>query len=334
MFPHRTRLNCAQVVNIVGAKLQAVAMRRSKLPENLPLPAFTLAEAKALGVSRSRTVALDLLAPSRGLRRFTSSEPDALSSIRSHLAVTPGGFASHFTAARLWDIPLPAWAEAQGEIDISRRNLLAAPRRKGVIGHRLRIDREEVTLHQGLWLTTPARTWQDLAPLLTEQDLVVAGDFLVRSRQRDFSTPRAALCSIDDLLDRLRPRAGGTLRCRVAAAMVRPGVDSPQETRLRLALVSSGLPEPTVNHSLDDEFDGHPIRWADLAYVEHKIVIQYEGDQHRSRGQFAADIARDEDWQRAGWTVIRLTSADLHDGAAYAVAKVRAGLLRSGWLPN
>lgn len=308
-------------------------MRRSLLPENLPLPAFTLAQARNLGVPRSRSTAQDLELPSRGLRVLKTAEPDLPALVRSLLALTPGCFASHLTAAKLWRIPLPVWAENRTEIDIARRRPAAAPRRKGVNGHRLRITREEITLQNGVWLTTPARTWRDLATLLNEEDLVVAGDFLVRSRQRDFGEPRKALCTLAELTEMLPERAQANVLRRTAAAKVRSGVDSPQETRLRLRLVDAGLPEPAVNHSLDDPFDGHPIRWADLAYLDNKIVIQYEGDHHRSREQLATDIARDDDWQRAGWTVVRLTSADLQAEGAYAVAKVRAALVRSGWQP-
>lgn len=216
-------------------------------------------------------------------------------------------------------------------IDISRKNPAQRPRRRGVLGHQLRIEREEIILRDGIWLTTPARTWCDLASLLAEEDLVVAGDFLVRSRTRDFSEHRKALCTVAELTTLRLPRARANALRRAAAAKVRLGVDSPQESRLRLCLVRAGLPEPLVNHSLDDDFDGRPLRWADLAYPEYKIVIQYEGDHHRSRKRLAADIARDEDWQRAGWTVVRLTSGDLQAAGIYAVAKVRAALLRSGW---
>ncbi|WP_145962040.1 hypothetical protein [Renibacterium salmoninarum] len=159
---------------------------------------------------------------------------------------------------------------------------------------------------------------------------MVAGDFLVRARSRDFGKHRKALCGVAELTELLPVRAKANVLRRAAAAKIRPGVDSPQESRLRLRLIAAGLPEPTVNHSLDDEIDGRPLRWADLAYINYKIVIQYEGDHHRSRNQLAADIARDDGWQHAGWTIVRLTAADLQAQGAYAVAKVRAALVRSG----
>ena len=39
----------------------------------------------------------------------------------------------------------------------------------------------------------------------------------------------------------------GCRLARRAASLAREGVDSPQETRLRLLLVLAGLPEPRVN---------------------------------------------------------------------------------------
>jgi very-short-patch-repair endonuclease len=47
----------------------------------------------------------------------------------------------------------------------------------------------------------------------------------------------------------------------------------------------------------------------DLVYVEYKLIIEYEGDQHRTdRNQWNADIDRHEDSARDKWTLIRVTS--------------------------
>lgn len=259
-------------------------------------------------------------------------EEDLVAQLRGYLALAPGCFISHVTAARLWNIPLPAWAKRRRDVDIARRRPATQLRREGVIGHRLRITREEITEHHGLWLTTPARTWRDLASSLSVEDLVVAGDYLIRERMRDFSRYQQALCSQSDLINGMLPHVPGSVRLRTAAQQIRPGVDSPQETRLRLRLIAGGLPEPVVNHPLEDPYDGRPLRWGDLAYPEFRIVVQYEGDHHRSSAHWALDITRDSDWHAAGWTVIRLLAADLRDSGLLAVAKVRAALLRAGWV--
>jgi hypothetical protein len=70
--------------------------------------------------------------------------------------------------------------------------------------------------------------------------------------------------------------------CRVArraASLAREGVDSPQETRLRLLLVLAGLPEPHVNLIIRGR-DGSWRRRYDLAYEQLRLIIEYDGRQH------------------------------------------------------
>jgi hypothetical protein len=54
------------------------------------------------------------------------------------------------------------------------------------------------------------------------------------------------------------------------------------------------------------------VRRVDLVYLAFKIIIEYEGDQHRTdRGQWNRDIDRHEDFVRGHWTLIRVTSERL-----------------------
>lgn len=135
-------------------------------------------------------------------------------------------------------------------------------------------------------------------PLL---DLVIAGDWSVRLKQ---TTP-----------DRLRARAAryrgrGALLARRAAGLVRFRVDSPQETGLRLCLVLAGLPEPETNITLGN--DGGPIGSPDLVLRALKVLLEYEGDQHRvNRTQWNIDISRAEEFQAERYAVVRVTALHL-----------------------
>lgn len=69
----------------------------------------------------------------------------------------------------------------------------------------------------------------------------------------------------------------------------------------------AGLPTPECNLIIGD--DQRPIGRVDLVYVAYKVIIEYEGDQHRTdRNQWNADIDRHEDFARDNWTLIRVTS--------------------------
>ena len=154
----------------------------------------------------------------------------------------------------------------------------------------------------GLPVTTAGQTFLDMASLVDGDELVVVGDHLVR--------PRGVL---DELAQVVADHPGGRFRGRAARALglVRPGVDSPQETRLRLAIVRFGLPEPEVNLVVRDA-GGEWLGRSELGYRRERVLIQYEGDVHRtSRRQWRKDIARDESYRADGWTVLRATADDV-----------------------
>ena len=105
--------------------------------------------------------------------------------------------------------------------------------------------------------------------------------------------------------------ARGARRIRRALELVRPRTDSPQETRLRLLLVAHGLPEPVVQHTIIDS-DGYFACTPDLAYVDAKIAIEYEGSHHQTDpAVYADDIMRRELMEAAGWLVIRVIADHL-----------------------
>lgn len=65
---------------------------------------------------------------------------------------------------------------------------------------------------------------------------------------------------------------------------------------------------PECNLIIGD--DQGPIGRVDLVCLTYKLIIEYEGDQHRTdRRQWNADIDRYEDIARDKWTLIRITSA-------------------------
>ena len=69
----------------------------------------------------------------------------------------------------------------------------------------------------------------------------------------------------------------------------------------------AGLPMPECNLVIGD--DQGPIGRVDLVYMAYRLIIEYEGDQHRTdRFQWNRDIDRQEFFTRAHWTLIRVTS--------------------------
>ena len=112
----------------------------------------------------------------------------------------------------------------------------------------------------------------------------------------------------------------GIRKARLALEQARVGADSAPETRLRLALEYAGLPEPQLN--VPTELSAGVVRQPDLAYPEQKVAVEYEGEGHSEAAQIVRDIAREEDFARAGWLLVRISKAP-H-------AERRAGRRRQG----
>jgi hypothetical protein len=98
---------------------------------------------------------------------------------------------------------------------------------------------------------------------------------------------------------------------------------------LRVCLVLSGLPEPECNLTLGT--NDFPIGRVDLVYMELKVIIEYEGDQHRTDfRQSDIDIGRQEEFAAAGWCVIRVTSTAMRYPRA-VVVRVHLALKAAGY---
>ena len=270
---------------------------------------FSVAAARAMGVPAGRLRASDLHSPFSGARSLTPT--DALRErCFAYLPVAPPRFAfSHVTAARLYGMALPSRLERERPLDVSVPLGSSHPRRRGIAAHRVAaLDVRDLA---GLPLLAPAPTWLQLARWLEPDELVVAGDSLVRRKGRltDLATLHAAVDAAT--------RARGVRSCRAALADIRPGTDSAQESRLRLEIVRAGLPEPVVGHTVHHEgaFVGTP----DLAYPLQRIAIEYQGSAHwRDEAAVAADIARREMFIRAGWRVLEVTASRLRNAGRVA----------------
>ncbi|MCI2957398.1 endonuclease domain-containing protein [Agromyces atrinae] len=224
-------------------------------------------------------------------------------------------FFSHATAAVLWGAPVPYTAlptvSVGTALHVSALRPDSRPRLDGVIGHTLSAKRTRVVELDGLRLTDPATTWAQLSTLVKLDDLIAAGDFFVTGEEpRGEPYPRA-LSTLGELREaRVRyGRTPGATLLREALPRVRFGPLSPRETLVRLRIVDAGLPEPELNWEVRDRF-GRVVALIDLAYPEHLVGIEYEGDGHRERDRFRADIHRRERLEDLGWTIVRLTADD------------------------
>jgi hypothetical protein len=292
-------------------------MRPRPLPRELRTRAFDVRAADRAGVSRERLRRRDLVRPTRSVRWHRARPPIGIDRIRAFRPVLlPRQFISHTSAAVLWELPVPI-AHRDGPVHVTSRLPAAQPRRTGVVGHRVEASRAAVRDRWGVPASTPATAWVECGSLLSLDDLVVLGDAIVT----------AARCrtTIDDLRAALeqRGRCRGARRLRAALALVRRGAASPQETRARLAVLRAGLPEPELQVEIRDD-RGRFVARVDMAFPRQRVVVEYEGDHHRTdQHQWATDVRRHREVGRLGWVVLRWTKSDLDDHLGETLAQLR-----------
>lgn len=307
----------------------------SQLPDQLASLPFTFQEAVDAGISRRRLRHPGLLWPSRGVRVPGGDDASRLAPrIRPYTLVTEFAAASHASAFLLWEFPgfLPGSDEPL--LHISRPDTVAIMRRPGVKGHRGQFFADEIENLAGLLVTSRVRTWLDCARKMSIEELTVVADHLLRIPRTDFegrSEPYATREALEDMLDRHKGTPG-IRKARVALERARVGSDSAPETRLRLALEDAGLPEPLLN--LPTELGAGVVRQPDLGYPEQKVAVEYDGEVHSEAAQIVRDIAREEDFARAGWILVRISKRHMERDARPAVAKIRSALLSRGWYPK
>lgn len=303
------------------------------LPEELQGRPFTVVDAERAGVSHKRLRHRGLHRLGRGIRSEGPTAELPLSvRVRPFIEVNERCAASHLTAAELLVLPRRQQKGAPDMFHVIRPEGSAHLNRPHVIVHRMKLFSDEVTTVDGIPVTTPERTWLDMAEMLTVDELVAMGDSCVRVPRPDFEDRDMPLCTLADLqrmIDRHKGKRG-LRKAKEAIKLIRVGSDSPQETLLRLAVLRAGLPEPELNVPIIGD-DGLRHHEPDLSYRKYRVGIEYEGDHHGDEGQIVRDIARSEKYAALGWTEVRISKRHMLNEAKPAVAKIRTALVQAGW---
>lgn len=297
--------------------------RRAVIPE-LSRP-LSREAALARGISPDRLRSKGLEHPFHGVYQEPAA-PDAdedpfLRLCRQAMArLREHQFLSHETALRVRGAP--AVGRARDAVHVSAHRPAREPRTVGIVGHRLGAREPATATFRGLRLESPARAWRQAALELEVDDAVVLGDFLVARRRR--------LATIDELSAEL-DEMGATRVVDEALSLIRVGSESPEETRLRLALLRGGLPEPQLNIDLYDRF-GRRIARGDIVFERWRVLVEYDGRQHaEDDAQFARDADRWDAIRDADWHLERVLRHQVRDGYGPVVERVRRALRAAGW---
>jgi very-short-patch-repair endonuclease len=187
--------------------------------------------------------------------------------------------------------------------------------RPGLRVHQGALAPDEVTVVDGVRLTTPVRTAYDLARRGPLVEAVVAVDTLSHRHRFD---PARVLAPARQWLG-----ARGSGRLPEVVRLANRLAESPMESRIRLAIVLGGLPCPVVQHPVG-------AYRLDLAYPGVRLGIEYDGAEHRTQERSLRDLDRQAWLTAAGWRIRRFRDRDVLSRPWRVLAGVREELVLIG----
>ena len=221
------------------------------------------------------------------------------------LAYGPDAVLSHRSAAAHWGI-----GQASYKIDVTtpkgRRS------RKTFRAHAARLQSEDRTVHDGIPVTTVARTIFDLAAQLSKDQLTYLVEEADRKQLLD-------LRKLDRAIAR-RPHAAGTKRLNEVLGAYRGPADtrSRLERDFRKLIAKAGLPEPQFNVLVA----GLTV---DVYWPQWKLVVELDGEPyHKTPSAFETDRIRDATLQKVDLRVLRVTGDRLDNTPGAVLADIRA----------
>jgi hypothetical protein len=297
-------------------------MARSELPQRLREGPFLLGDARRLGFTDEVVQGPRFRRVFRGVYvAADAADTVAVRAAAARLLVPASAIFSHQTAAELLDLPVPTDGLVHCTLPRGVRRAQVA----GIVAHQVTSMPAAMLTPQPagtLPITSPSRTFMDVAASLPLVELVILGDAMVRRGLVDLKTLRHEV--------RAATMVRGIVTARRAAGLVQSRVDSPMETRLRLLIVLAGLPPPEPGGEVLD-VDGQWIATVDLLYRAQRVVIEYDGLLHlTSRRKWLRDLATRDLLRDLGWEVIVVTSADVFATPLRTLLRIRDKLAARG----
>lgn len=226
------------------------------------------------------------------------------------LVLADGSAVTGRSAATLLGVPLAGPADP---VEVCAPESRQIPRRQGVRVRQYRGTCERPTNHDGVPVASPHRMAFDLAARACLPESVARLDAVARAGLLDPVAFAAWLGGRHD---------NDVVAVRAAACLVDPRAESAPESRTRIILRGAGF-DVTPQHEI--RFCGRVIARADLALVDLRVAVEYDGTWHVLREQLAHDRQRLNRLNQAGWLVVHVT-ADMLTAPAQVVAAVESAV--------
>jgi plasmid stabilization system protein ParE len=218
----------------------------------------------------------------------------------------PDTFLSYASAGGCW-----AFRSYEGSIQIVTRHGRGGPRRQGnLLVCRSSVLDGDTTTHQGVPITTAARTLIDLAPHVGEKATRRAFREAIR-----LTTTTATL--IGQAAQRHRTRPGASLLAALAmryAQLPYERARSDAECRALEVLHDGDRDPPDLNIPVAGEE-------ADLVWLDRRLIIEIDGPQFHLFPD--EDLRKQRLWEAADFVVRRVPSGDVYDKPHLLLARSR-----------
>ncbi|MGA4508667.1 hypothetical protein ACQB6R_08745 [Propionibacteriaceae bacterium G1746] len=215
---------------------------------------------------------------------------------------------SHLSAAAMWGMPM--WRLHPGrQVWVTRRGPTRGNIRGPAHAHNCLWTEDEVTVVDGVPVTTVARTVVDLARRWGPDAGVVAADWaLAQGIERS------------ELLDVLavHRRRPGVRAARMVVPFASARAESPAESVSRLRMHQLGIPTPLEQVVITNEY-GVELARSDFGWMEHMVLGECDGrtkyDQPRTGARpsdaVAAEKIRDRRLREQGYHLVHWLPEDL-----------------------
>jgi len=258
----------------------------------------------------------DVIHSSRNTYLPAGSDGELRQRIEGVLLEAPAGAVlSHLTAATLWGHEVPLVAD-DGRVHLTVPPESRVRSRADRRIHCSRVPEPETRVIHGVRVTSPSRTWVDLAAVVPAGALLAVTDQLLAKGFPADEFPR--------ILGRSRGRRG----VRVARQVIEVAdakAGSPMESVLRWLIHGAGMPRPVSQYVIRDAV-GRFLAQVDLAWPQHRVVVEFDGNVHRDRRVFVEDLRRQNGIVLADWRILRFSSADVLGRSALLLASLRGAL--------
>lgn len=311
--------------------------RSPPIPGKLLGVSFSAEEARAEGIGYVALQNQRFEQPFRGVWRVAPSEARSYQEtqhITDALAfasrLRDADRFSHTTALLLLGAPI----RYSGNIHVSTRLPEERIQRRQVHKHQSPMWCEQVPDYElsrtaGRHLVRTSSPWVALveaANTLDFTELLVAADHFMREDRTYLGEPPDI--TPEDIERCIRNiRARGIRKLRAVLGHATAGADSRYETLTRLELLQLGVTTFKTQVDLYDE-RGFIGRF-DLVDEERRLIIEYDGEQHRTDDrQYAKDEERIRRAFAAGWRVLRLRKNDFAPNQSLAAQRKIADFMR------